>query len=96
MKIWTNTENGNEKIIAHVENTIYRGNPKLSEIDDCVYDLKMKKIPASDFFGIDLSEIQQVNLQDGKNYLEILFGRGSYEHFRIKNEHTRIEIFNYC
>ena len=95
MKIWTSTEKGNEKIIAFVDKTIYRGNPKLTEIDSCVYDLKMKIIPTDNFIGIPLHYLKEINLQEGEGYIEILFGKDSYEHLRITDFQTRTEIFDY-
>jgi hypothetical protein len=95
MQIWTNEEKGNEKIIAYIDQTIYRGNPKSSEIDSCIYDLKMRKIPTDSFVGIPLHYLKEINIQEGKEYIEILFGGDSYEHFRIKDQNRRTEIFNY-
>jgi hypothetical protein len=95
MQIWTNEEKGNEKIIAYIDQTIYRGNPKSSEIDSCIYDLKMRKIPPDSFVGIPLHYLKEINIQEGKEYIEILFGGDSYEHFRIKDQNRRTEIFNY-
>lgn len=95
VKIWTGREKGNEKIIACLDQTIYRGNPGLEEIEKCVYDLKLKTIPVDKFVGIPFGYLKQVNLQDGKEYVEFLFGIDSYDHFRIKDIKVREEIFEF-
>ena len=95
MKIWTSTEKGDERIIAYIDQTIYSGNPKLTDLDACVQDLKMRKIPGSNFVSIPQHYLKEINLESGKGYIEVLYGADSCEHLRIKDEKTRTEIFEY-
>ena len=95
MKIWTSTAKGDERIIAYIDQTIYSGNPKLTDLDTCVQDLKMRKIPGSNFISIPQHYLKAINLESGKGYIEVLYGVDSCEHLRIKDEKTRTEIFEY-
>ena len=94
MKIWTSSESGSEKIIGFFNQTIYKGNPRQNDIEACLSDLKMHVIPKG-FIGIPLNYIREINMQEGKNYIEVRFGNDSYQNYRIKNEHVRNEIFEY-
>ena len=93
MKIWKNEEKKDDKIIAYFNQTIYKGNPGPGEIDNCIFELQMQKIP-NGFFSIPLHYISQINLQDGKEYIEVLF-KGSTEHLKIKDSKIRNEVFDY-
>lgn len=49
--IWTSTTKGDDKIIAYFNNTIYKGNPKDSDLKTVITELEnQKSIPAS--FGV--------------------------------------------
>jgi hypothetical protein len=95
MKVWTSTEKGDERIIAYIDQTIHSGNPKLTDLDSCVQDLKMGKIPDSNFISIPQHYLKSINLESGKEYIEVLYGGDSCEHLRIKDEKSRTEIFEY-
>jgi hypothetical protein len=95
MKIWSSYEKGDDKIIAYLNGTIYRGNPTIDEIDTFVFNFKMQEIPAKNFTAIPLHYLKQINLENGRNYIEILFGSDSTEHLRIKDADKRKEIFEY-
>lgn len=94
MKIWTSTEKGDNKVIAFVNDTIYKANPPESEIDVCIFDLKTQNIVSKYFFGIPLHYISTITLQEGKKYIEIKF-RGDTEYLKIQNETTRNEVFEF-
>ncbi|MEP6712812.1 MAG: hypothetical protein ABJA37_10370 [Ferruginibacter sp.] len=93
MKIWKSEEKKDDKIIAYFNQTIYKGNPVPGETDNCIFELQMQKIP-NGFFSIPLHYISQINLTDGKEYIEVLF-KGSTEHLKIKDSKIRNEIFDY-
>lgn len=95
MKIWSTEIKGNEKIIAYIDEKIYRINPKSKDFDVCLFDLKQKKLPMDNFFAIPLPYLKQVNMQEGKNYIEFLFGADSTEHFRVTDAGKRTEIFDF-
>ncbi|HMC86590.1 MAG TPA: hypothetical protein VKI61_13780 [Chitinophagaceae bacterium] len=95
MKIWISEEQGDEKIIAYIDQTIYSGNPKPANIDACVTDLKTGVIPSVNFIGIPLNYLKEINLQEGKQYIEVLFGGSSSENLRIKDSKKRTEVFDY-
>ncbi len=94
MKIWTSNEKKDDKIIALSDEYIYKGNPPSNEIGSSVFDLEMKTVPLKHFFAIPLSYISAINLQEGKKYIEVLF-RGDYEHLKIMDDKTRVEVFEF-
>jgi len=94
MKIWRSDENNDDKIIAFMNQMIYKANPPINEIEDYLFDLKTQNPPTKHFFGIPLHYVSEINLQEGKKYIEVVF-RGNREHLRIGNERDRNEIFDY-
>lgn len=94
MKIWTSTLQGDDKIIACVNETICKASPKTGEVDNYVFELKTNQQTAKGFFTIPFSYISAINMQEGKNYLEIIF-RGDTEHLKIQDEQTKQEVFSY-
>ena len=95
MQVWISKEKVDDKIIAFVNQTVYKGNPKIEEIESVVFELKMKdRIPAG-LAGFPLSYIRAINLREGKNYIELLFGKDSSEDLKITDEKRRREIFEY-
>ena len=95
MKIWRSNEKGDDKIIAYLDGTIYRGNPKSDEIENVIYNFQMKIIPTKNFTAIPPHYLRQIHLEDGLNYIEVLFGVESSEHLRIKDNEKRKEVFEY-
>lgn len=95
MKIWTSHEKGDDKIIAYLNHTIYRGNPNTDEIENIVFNFQMQQLPSKNFTAIPLHYLKQLNLEDSNNYIEVLFGVESTEHLRIKDAAKRKEIFDY-
>lgn len=95
MKIWRSEEKGDDKIIAYFDNMIYRVNPKPGDIEQVLYDFTINKAPIKDFIGIPLNYVREINLEDGKEYIVVLFNKDSYEHLKIKDQSKRIEIFEY-
>lgn len=94
MKTWTSTEKGDDKIIVYANETIYKANPPESETDACLFDLKTQQKISKHFFGIPLQYVSTITLEEGKEYIEILF-RGDTEHLRIKDDASRNEVFAY-
>ncbi len=95
MNIWRSEEKGDDKIIAYFDNMIYRVNPKPGDIEQVLYDFTINKAPEKDFIAIPLNYIREINLEDGKEYIVVLFNKDSYEHLKIKDPSKRIEIFEY-
>jgi len=94
-KIWANEGNNSDKIVAIIGNTIYKCNPRDEDINDYIQSLKMKIIPDKKTFGVPLPYIKEFRYQEGKNYIQIMFGADSEEHFRINEREKRNEIFEY-
>jgi hypothetical protein len=94
IKIWTSIEKYDDKIIAYLNDTIYKANPPVNEIEAYVLDMKMQNNLAKNFFGIPLHYISEINMRDGKKYIEVVF-RGDYEHLKIKDDRIRNEIFEF-
>jgi hypothetical protein len=95
IKIWAATNSSSEKIIAASDTFICRGNPKNAALDLSIHELTGGHIPAAAFFKIDYLILKQVNLQEKKKYIELIFGQDSYEHFKVQDDITRSEIFEY-
>lgn len=95
MKIWRGNEKTDDKIIAFIDSTIYKGNPRDEEIEHCISDLKNGIVPAKIFFSIPVPYIKEIRMQEEKNYLQVFFGQDSEEHLRIQDEMMRKEVFDY-
>lgn len=93
--IWTSNTKGDDKIIAYFNNTIYKGNPKDSDLKAVITELENQKSIPAYLMSIPRSYLKEVNLEDGKNYIEILFGSDSTEHLKINDVNRRIEIFEF-
>ncbi len=94
-KIWTNYDNKGDKLIAFANNTIYKANPKTDEIEDLVRDMQMNNFTNGGLFYVSSSEIRDIQLQEGKDYIQVFFGKDSEEHLNIKDAVRREEIFNF-
>jgi len=94
MKVWTSTEKDNDKIIVYSNETIYKANPPLEKVEEYLLDLKIQNTPSVNYLGIPLRYISEINLQEGKKYIEVVF-KGDYEHFKIKDDKIRTEIFDF-
>jgi hypothetical protein len=92
--IWTSTQKKDTKIVAVKDQVIYLFNPKETEIDNYVSDLKMKRIPQKNVMSIPFRYINVINFYEHKNKIEILFG-SSTEEFIVSDPAKRVEIFTY-
>ncbi|MEO5943581.1 MAG: hypothetical protein ABIP30_07675 [Ferruginibacter sp.] len=93
-KIWKSDEKGDDRIIAYGNETIYKGNPKFSEIDNCIFQLQNTKDSPPSLFAIPLRYIAGIKMQESKKYIEVLF-KGDTEHLRINNDRSRKAVFDY-
>jgi hypothetical protein len=94
IKIWTSSEKNDDKIIALLNDSVYKANPSESEIESYVFDLKLQKIPSKNSFKIPLHYISMITQQDGKKYIEVTF-KGDYEHLKVNDDKTRNEVFEF-
>jgi len=95
VKIWTTEEKANDKIIAVIDNYIYKCNPRTEDMDEFSKALKMKDIPAKKTLGIPFPYLKEIRYQEGKSYIQVLFGKDSEEHLRITDEGRLREIFEF-
>lgn len=95
VKIWTNQGKNDDKIIAIVDEVIYKCNPKTEDTEDFVRAFRVKSIPDKETFGVPLSYIKEFIYQEQKNYIQIMFGIDSEEHLRIGDTENRKEIFEH-
>lgn len=95
MKVWTSIEKDDDKVIAFANKTIYKGNPKAEEIDSVVYELGKQDTVPTGLAGFPLSYIREINLTEGSNNIELVFGKDSTEDLKIASELRRREIFEY-
>ena len=93
-KLWTQKEKGNDRIILITEDMLYKGNPKLGDLNQMTFEINAGKIPEN-LFSIPFNYIKEIHLQEGKNYIEVFFSHGSTEQFRITNNSRREEVFEY-
>lgn len=94
MKIWTNSQKGDDRIIFHLDDTIYKCNPKAAEAEQVAWGIDKGVLPDENLFGIPLSYVDEVRWQEGKKYIQVFF-RGSEEYFTIDDNTKRQEIFFY-
>jgi len=94
MKIWTSVEKGDDKVIALLNDSIYKANPPVNEIEAYVFDIKRQNTPSKKSFKIPLHYISAISLQQSKKYIEVIF-KGDYEHLKVKDDKIRSEIFEF-
>jgi hypothetical protein len=92
--IWTSTQEKDTKIVAIIDQTIYLFKPKVSEIDNYVFELNMNMIPQENMFSIPFRYINTINFYENKKMIEILF-RESTEEIFMTDPAKKEEIFNY-
>ncbi|VXB71876.1 conserved hypothetical protein [Flavobacterium sp. 9AF] len=93
-KIWKLNESKSNKLILIREKVIYKGNPKiddLNRVNSETTDFSFLK----DLFSIPYSYIKQIENQKGKNYIKIFFGKDSQEKLYIDNENIKNEVFEF-
>jgi hypothetical protein len=95
MSIWKNENKNDDKIIAYFKDTIYKCNPKESEIDKVMDGLKNIQTPINNYIGIPVSYLKEIHLQEGKDFIEIFFGADSSEELKINDSVVRNEIFQF-
>ena len=95
MKFWTNNDKGDDKIIAYHENTLYIVNPPVKELDAVLAGLEQGVIPKTMSTDIPLSYMKQIHMEEGKTYIEVLFGNDSTQHLKIQDNIQRNDVFNY-
>ncbi|WP_276503426.1 hypothetical protein [Terrimonas pollutisoli] len=95
MKIWKGTEKNDDKIIAFFNQTIYKANPKSSEVENYITELKINSIPEAKALEIPLSYIKEISLQEGQNHFNVQFGANSSEHFVVSDSNKKMGIFEH-
>jgi hypothetical protein len=93
-KLWKLKESKSNKLILIREKVIYKGNPKiddLNRVNSETTDFSFLK----DLFSIPYSYIKQIENQKSKNYIKIFFGKDSEEELYIDNENIKNEVFEF-
>ncbi len=94
IQVWTSNEKGNDKLIAFANNTIYKANPKTDEETELLaIGLKAGSFDSSKVWEIKTMHCNIIRLEDGKPYIEILWGKDGEEQLRITDE--RYKVFDY-
>ena len=79
-EVWTSSEKGNDKLIAFIDGTIYKANPKTDEETDILAKgIKSGSFDITKLWDIKTSNCKEIRLQDGKPYIEIFWGRDGEE-----------------
>src|SRR5688572_25707586 len=95
VEVWTSNEKGNDKLIAFANNIIYKANPPTDEETDILArGIKSGTMDTTKLWDISTNNCKEIRLQDGKTYIEILWGRDGEEQLRITDEYKRYKIFN--
>jgi hypothetical protein len=69
MQIWKNDEKGDDKIVAFFNQSIYKANPKSTEVDNYISELRINTIPATKSLEIPLNYLKEITMEEGKNIL---------------------------
>ncbi|HEV8282810.1 MAG TPA: hypothetical protein VGQ09_00795 [Chitinophagaceae bacterium] len=94
IEILTSNEKGNDKLIAFVNGTIYKANPKTDqETDILASGLKAGSFDTTKLWEIKTRNCKEIRLQDGKPYIEIFWGRDGEEQLRITDEYKKYKLF---
>jgi hypothetical protein len=95
-EVWTSNEKGNDKLIAFSGNTIYKANPRTEEeTNDLAKGLKAGSFDTTKVWEIKVNHCNEIRLQDGKPYIELLWGKEGEEQLRITDEYKRYKIFEF-
>jgi len=95
-EVWTSNEKGNDKLIAFTNNTIYKANPKTDEETEALAKgLKAGSFDSTKLWEIKTIHCKEIRLQEGKPYIEILWGKDGEEQLRITDEYKRYKIFDF-
>ncbi|PHN01193.1 hypothetical protein [Flavilitoribacter nigricans] len=92
-QVWNNKEAGSDKIIALDDQAIHKGNPRPEALHGALTSVNNQRIPKG-FFRIPYTYIREVHLQEGKDYVQVFFGKDSEEHIRIKDDLKRQAFFD--
>lgn len=95
MTVWKSNVKGDDRIIAYYDKTIYKGNPKQDEIENIIRELNHGNKQIASLFGVPQTLLKEINFEEGKNYIEILFGSDSSEHLKINDINRKEEIFTF-
>jgi len=93
-KFWTSKDKGNDSIILVANDMIYKGNKKPENLNESISQIYSDKIPKG-LFSLPYKYINKIQMQEGKNYLGIIFNQDSNEQLRILDENKRREVFDY-
>jgi hypothetical protein len=78
-KIWVNTDGG-DRVIAVVNEILYKANPRDDQMSETVGSLQLRQAPG-DVFALPLGYIKEVWMQQGKDYIQVFFRGKSEEHY---------------
>ena len=96
IEVWTSNEKGNDKLVAFANNTIYKANPKTDdETEILAKGLKSGSFDSTKLWEIKTNHCKEIRLQDGKPYIEILWGKEGEEQLRITDEYKRYKVFDF-
>ncbi|MEI9810076.1 MAG: hypothetical protein WDO16_20635 [Bacteroidota bacterium] len=94
-EVWINNEKGDDKLIALIDNIIYKANPKSDEeTDSLAKGLVSGSFDSRKLWEINTSHCREIRLQNGKPYIEIFWGKDGEEQLRVADEYKRYKIFD--
>lgn len=93
-RIWINKATGDTRLVACFDNTIYIGYPEKESLENIASDFNMG-IPPDHIFHLPLSYIHEINSQEGKNSINVLYRENSNEQINISDHKVKEEIFGY-
>jgi hypothetical protein len=96
IEVWTNDQRGNDKLIGFGNGIIYKANPKTSdETETLARSMRAGSFDTTKVWDINTKNCKEIRLQDGKPYIEILWGKDGEEQLKITDEYLRYKIFDH-
>jgi hypothetical protein len=94
-EILTSNEKGNDKVIAFINDTIYKANPTTDqEANILASGLRAGSFDSTKLWDIKVNQCREIRLQDGKPFIEVFWGRDGEEQLRISDEYKRYKFFD--
>lgn len=94
MKFWKIKESKFNRLILIKDQSIYKGNPSIEDLDK--FTSGAKEIPFENkLFSIPYSYISMVENQRGNPEIKIYYGNKSEEELKIENQMVKQDVFDY-
>jgi hypothetical protein len=93
-KFWKIRDSKSNKLVYIKDNTIYKGNPSLDELNKLNSETSNLTFLES-LFSIPYSYIKRIENQSGKNEIKIYYGNDSEDEIKVEDHKIKQEIFQF-